>query len=154
MTTPPPEPPDAVLDLYKLAVEMADRVSARRGTANAFFLSIQTTFIAAIGLSTATLSKTPWWVGAIVGLAGLALSATWWLQLHSYRDLNRAKFSVINKIETDLPVKIFSDEWQVLKQDPVKSWRSRYAELGFSERAIPWVFAILHLLLFICRLLG
>lgn len=32
--------PEGYLDLYKLAVEMADRVSARRTTANTFFLTV------------------------------------------------------------------------------------------------------------------
>ncbi len=34
------------LELYKLAVEMADRVSARRATANAFFLTVNTALLA------------------------------------------------------------------------------------------------------------
>ena len=35
-----------VLDIYKLAVEMADRVSSRRATANAFFLTVNTGLVA------------------------------------------------------------------------------------------------------------
>ncbi|WP_434056949.1 RipA family octameric membrane protein [Streptomyces shenzhenensis] len=35
---PPAEPSPVVVDLYRMVGEMADRVSARRGTANAFFL--------------------------------------------------------------------------------------------------------------------
>jgi hypothetical protein len=42
---------DTVLELYKISVEMADRVSARRGTANAFFLSVQTAVISVLGLA-------------------------------------------------------------------------------------------------------
>ena len=34
------EPPPQLLELYKLAVEMADRTSARRGLANSFFLTL------------------------------------------------------------------------------------------------------------------
>lgn len=34
------------VELYKLAVEMADRVSARRATANAFFLTVNTALLA------------------------------------------------------------------------------------------------------------
>ncbi|MGW5263493.1 RipA family octameric membrane protein [Microbispora sp. NPDC004025] len=142
----------AVLDLYKLAVEMADRLSARRGSANAFFLTVQTTFIAVLAVTAPNLARSPWGVGLVVMLAGIALSATWWLQLRSYRDLNAAKFKVINKIEENLPVKAFSDEWEHLKRDPVRTWRNRYAELGMSERAIPWVFAALHTLMFVGRL--
>jgi len=35
---------------YKLCVEMADRVSARRQTANAFYLSISSTFLAGFSM--------------------------------------------------------------------------------------------------------
>ncbi|MEV0764250.1 hypothetical protein [Nocardia sp. NPDC050435] len=148
-----PTPPSQVLDLYKLAVEMADRVSARRGTANSFFLSVQTAFVAVLGLADPRLTKSLW-ASVAVAVAGLALSATWWLQLKSYRDLNRAKFEVINKIEEELPVRVFSDEWAALRRDPVRSWRARYAELGVSERRVPFVFMAVHVLLFVGRLRG
>lgn len=156
MTTSPEEgvPPELsqraeVLELYKLAVEMADRVSARRGTANAFFLSVQTAFIGLVGFGFPKLAESPWWAAVAVALAGVTLSATWWLQLRSYRDLNTAKFQGINKIEERLPVKIFADEWEALRRDPVVGWRKRYAELGMSERVVPLVFVAAHLLLLV-----
>lgn len=145
-------PDPRVIDLYKMAVEMADRISARRGTANAFFLTVQTTLISVLGLSTPTLKQAPWWVTLAVCLAGVTLSASWWLQLRSYRDLNGAKFRVINSIEENLPVKIFSQEWEYLKTDPVPSWRKRYAELGAVERAVPTVFALIYIMLLLGRL--
>ncbi len=39
-----------VLDLYKMAVEMADRVSARRAGANSFFLTLNTVLAAVVGI--------------------------------------------------------------------------------------------------------
>ncbi|WP_433247691.1 RipA family octameric membrane protein [Actinomadura nitritigenes] len=141
-----------VLDLYKVAVEMADRISARRSTANAFFLSVQTAFVAVLGIATPTLRTSPWWTSLAVATAGFILSVSWWLQLRSYRDLNRAKFAVINKIEEELPKGIFSDEWTYLKRDPIPGWRGRYAELGTIERIVPWVFASLYILLFMGRI--
>ncbi|MFD9367149.1 hypothetical protein ACFWA6_05485 [Streptomyces sp. NPDC060020] len=149
MTTPEPSERAEVLDLYKLAVEMADRISARRGTANAFFLSVQTTFVALVSFGFPEFSESPWWAAAAVALAGVTLSATWWLQLRSYRDLNTAKFKGINKIEERLPVKIFADEWEELKRDPIAGWRKRYAELGDSERIVPRVFVAAHLILLV-----
>jgi hypothetical protein len=141
-----------LLDLYKLAVEMADRVSGRRATANAFFLTVQTAFVAVLGVAAPDLASGPWWASLAVALAGLVLSACWWLQLRSYRHLNRAKFSVINGIEERLPVKIFTEEWAVLGRDPVAGWRGRYAELGTVERIVPFVFAALYALLFVGRI--
>ncbi|MGW0788665.1 RipA family octameric membrane protein [Streptomyces sp. NPDC002911] len=150
MTTPSePVQRAEVLELYKLAVEMADRVSARRGTANAFFLSVQTALISLVGLGFKELARSPWWAALAMALAGVTLSATWWLQLRSYRDLNAAKFKGINKIEELLPVKIFADEWEALRRDPIVGWRKRYAELGTSERVVPLVFVAVHLLLLV-----
>jgi hypothetical protein len=53
------------LELYKLAVEMADRVSARRSTANAFFLTINTALLTFIGSG----SLDVLWLGALAGIA-------------------------------------------------------------------------------------
>ena len=41
----------AILEQYKLYVEMADRVSARRALANTFFLTLNTAVFTAIGVS-------------------------------------------------------------------------------------------------------
>ena len=141
-----------LLELYKLAVDMADRVSARRATANAFFLTVQTALVAVLGVAAPNLARSPWWVSLAVALAGLVLSGSWWLQLRSYRDLNRAKFSVINSVEQQLPIQIFAAEWTLLKQDGLGRWRGRYAELGVIERIVPAVFAALYVLLFVGRL--
>ncbi|HEX5403733.1 MAG TPA: hypothetical protein VFX16_15685 [Pseudonocardiaceae bacterium] len=141
-----------IVELYKLAVEMADRVSARRANSNAFFLTVQTTFVSVLGLATSTLGKAPWWTSLVVCLAGVVLSGSWWLQLRSYRDLNRAKFNVINSIEPSLPVHVFSDEWDSLKKDPIPGWRGRYAELGSVERTVPVIFTVIYVLIFVGRI--
>jgi hypothetical protein len=46
------ESPDNYFELYKLAVEMADRISARRGIANSFFLTVNTGVVAILGTPT------------------------------------------------------------------------------------------------------
>lgn len=144
MTTRPGE----TLDVYKLAVEMADRVSARRGLANQFYLSIQTLILGvpavfqAIGQGE---SADPL-RSALLAFVGCIISVVWWLQLRSYRDLNTAKFEVINKLESDFfETRVFSDEWAYLKKDPVRKWRPRYAELGTVEQLVPWVFLAVNL---------
>jgi hypothetical protein len=129
------------LELYKLTVEMADRVSARRGAANTLFLSLQSSTIAVLGFLTAGGRGADRWVLVGICAAGFLMAATWWLQLRSYRDLNRAKFAVINSLEERLPVAPFANEWALLKKDPLPWWRPRYAELGTAERVVPIVFA-------------
>ena len=87
------------LDLDKLAVEMADRISARRATSNSFFLTVQTTFVAVVAFAAPALKDRPWWSTAVIAAAGFAISFCWWLLLRSYRDLNKAKFEVVLEIE-------------------------------------------------------
>ncbi|MGW7021248.1 RipA family octameric membrane protein [Streptomyces decoyicus] len=68
--------------------------------------------------------------------------------------MNRAKFAVINAIEAQLPVRVFTDEWEHLTRAPAIPRRVRYAELGFSERMLPWIFVLLRGLLCLGRLLA
>jgi hypothetical protein len=134
------------LELYKLAVEMADRVSARRAIANTFFLTVNTALLAFV--SSGSLNML--W---LVALAGIALSGTWAVLLKSYRDLNAAKFSVITQMENNLEAKIFDDEWKRLKEKRTESWHGRYAEFGTVERIVPLVFALLYVAVFVSVLL-
>lgn len=145
-----------VLDLYKLAVEQVDRISARRATANSYFLTINSGLTALVGLlaaaadaSSKNLPKSDDVAFVATAGIGVVLSGTWWLLLRSYRDLNSAKFKVITEIETaHLPVKIFEREWEILKADDgIPWWKGRYAELGFVERAVPVIFLVVYLLL-------
>lgn len=141
-STPSPE----MVDLYKLAVEMADRVSARRGQANQFYLTLQSALLGvpAIFGSFGDEEFDPL-RAMLLAIIGAITSITWWLQLRSYRDLNRAKFDVINRIEQDhLPLQPFNDEWMSLKKDPLPKWRGRYAELGTVERVVPVAFFLLE----------
>lgn len=142
-------PPAEVVDLYKLSVEMADRISDRRGKANQFYLTLQSALLglpAVLGL-VAGAALDPLRATLLTGV-GTLTSLTWWLQLRSYRDLNRAKFEVINRIEAKyFEVRPFSEEWASLKTDPIPKWRSRYAELGTVERVVPLVFIVVNVTL-------
>lgn len=147
-----------VLDIYKLAVEMADRVSARRAVANAFFLTVNTTLVAVVGLSTTQPDSTLRF--AAVCIAGVAVSVCWWLLLRVYRRLNSAKFAVINQIEADhLPIKPYTDEWaELMPSDQATSRRARFGkafrELGDVERIVPIVFGLLYIVLLVGRLMA
>lgn len=134
------------LELYRLAVEMADRTSARRGSANAFFLTAETTLVTVQGVAFASIGDVPWLVVIAMVLAGIGLSLAWWLQLRSYRLLSRAKFGVILDLEKDLGTAIYRDEWSRLSAaEPGRS--DRYTELGTVERLVPGMFALLYLTL-------
>lgn len=131
-------------ELYRLAVEMADRISARRGVANSFFLTANTFVVAILGAA-----DIRWYLPA----AGIVFSVTWWALLKSYRDLNSAKFEIILAMEERLPFRVYGDEWNRLRKEParltlhrdaMRSWLVQYRELGRIERIVPWVFVLLY----------
>lgn len=138
------ELPSNYFDLYKLAIEMADRISARRGVANSFFLTANTAVVALLATSDARWS---------LAAAGIVVAVAWWALLKSYRDLNAAKFEIILAMEKRLPVRVYGDEWDRLQRDPVgfslrretfRSWFAQYRELGRIERIVPWIFALIY----------
>ncbi len=127
-----------LLDQYKLYVEMADRVSARRQTANSYFLSINTALLGFAGyLTTKDTGDQNW----LLGLVGIVLSYLWYRIIVSYRDLNSAKFKVVHEIEKHLPISPYDAEWEAMGRGKVPSL---YHPLTHVEKGVPWVFLALH----------
>lgn len=149
-----------ILEMYKTAVEMADRTSARRAAANSFFLTLNTGLAAVVGVvssarKTPPHGDVPVFDGfglVIAAIAGVVLAVVWWLLLRYYRRLNSAKFQVINAMEERLPTKPYSDEWAILHPAPADEgakssrwtrwWRRevKHREATIVEQVIPFVF--------------
>jgi hypothetical protein len=134
-----------ILEQYKLYVEMADRISDRRQTANSFYLALNASLTSFYGLTATenSISTAPGFL-IVLALAGVAISYTWHRGIRSYRDINGGKFAVIHEIEKKLPIAPYTDEWQILGEG-----RDRRVYLPFTniERWVPWAFVILYLLL-------
>ena len=79
-----------VLEVYKVAVEMADRVSARRSVANNFYLTIHSAFVAGILVAVTGREQIIAPTGAILiclAAAGIALALLWRRSLVDYQQL-------------------------------------------------------------------
>lgn len=131
------------LEQYKIYVDMADKVSSRRQSANSFFLSVNTAIIAVIGYvqlgEKAGETRELYW---FVSIAGMLLCYSWYRLIRSYKDLNTGKFKVIHSIENNLPLSPFDAEWEALG----KGENSRlYHPFTKIEMKTPWVFLFLHL---------
>jgi hypothetical protein len=141
-----------LFEQYKLYVQMADKISERRQSANSFFLTINTALIAFLGLvarpdvgsSPGVTANPPLpWV-LVVSAAGVVLCYTWYRLVHSYKDLNSGKFKVVHAIESRLPASPYDAEWEAVGrgEDP-----KLYLPFTHVEVRIPWVFATLYILL-------
>ena len=129
-----------LLEQYKLFVEMADRISARRQSANSFFLSVNTMIIALVGyinFGSQPISSYYW----LVSLAGMVLCFLWYRLIKSYKDLNSVKFAVIHEMEAELPVSPYDLEWKKVQGGTNKKL---YLPFTHIEQYIPWVFFIIH----------
>ncbi|HEY6794679.1 MAG TPA: hypothetical protein VI248_08350 [Kineosporiaceae bacterium] len=135
----PPGYSAALLEQYKLCVEMADRVSARRTAANSFFLTLNTTVLTLFGVF--------WQERSAFGAGWLTFPALalvvqcigWYWMLRSYRQLNTAKYVVIGLLEKRLPASAYwSAEWTALGRGQVPA---RYLPLTQLEQWVPALFA-------------
>lgn len=137
---------DHLLEQYKLYVEMADKISERRQSANNYLLTVNSILVSLFGfLSGFGSTSGPQIWRYFVLLAGLLVSITWATLIRSYRQLNSGKFEVIHRLESQLPTAPYDTEWKILEEGRGK----RFLPFTHIEQNIPWIFAILYILLII-----
>lgn len=136
----------AILEQYKMYVEMADRVSARRALANGFFLSLNTATLTAAGALWGAKFLTSWLLFLPLCLL-LAQTAAWFWIVRSYRQLNSAKYIVVGMLEEQLPASPYwRAEWQALGEGRDKAL---YWPLTHLEQWLPVVLAVMYVLGFL-----
>jgi hypothetical protein len=141
----------AILEQYQIYVEMADRISQRRGLTNTFFLMLNTAIFTAVGVFWEHKPQgEPWWLTfPVVMLLGECFA--WFYLLRSYRLLNTAKYKVVGALETRLPASPYwRAEWMALGEgrDPKRYW-----PLSHIEGWIPAFFAALYVAGFIALMI-
>ncbi|MES9905500.1 MAG: hypothetical protein ABW168_22835 [Sedimenticola sp.] len=135
--------PNYLIEQYKIYVEMADRISQRRGATNTFFLTFNTAIVAALA---GFYQHVPSRVSIAVYIAASIMAITWAVLLRSYRNLNTAKFQVIGELEKRLPANMFFEaEWKALGEG--LDYR-KYIPLSVVETAVPSVFFLIYIYLY------
>ena len=133
-----------LLAIYRLHAELADRVSQRREGANRLYVSLLlalVVFLAALlRLGFGDLPSSA--VLVVVGATGVALSASWFLTIRSYRQLNTGKLKVLHEIEERLAYPFYKREWELLGEGKDQS---RYLRLTQAEAVLPCIYLLLFL---------
>lgn len=127
-----------LLEQYKLYVEMADRISQRRTSANTYFLSVNSAILAFVGYLTIGYEPKYMW---LLALAGCLLTLFWYNIVVSYRNLNSAKWQVVQDIEKRLPISPYDAEWEAVQRGGNPKL---YRPISHIESWVPWVFLLLH----------
>ncbi|MDQ3789084.1 MAG: hypothetical protein M3422_17795 [Actinomycetota bacterium] len=143
---------NVALEQYKLYIELADRVSARRSLANTFFLTLNTAIFTLIGVFWKDPPTASAWLGLFPTLVLVIQCFVWFWIIRSYRQLNAGKWAVVGAFEAKLPASPWwAAEWQALGQgkDP-----SRYWPLTHIEQWVPMLFALAYVGGFIALILA
>jgi len=141
------------LDIYKLYVEMADRISSRRAQTNRFYISLLSALLALLSIivgigAFSGILKTILLVTAILGIV---LCALWWINILSYRQLNSGKFKVVHEMEKHLPIAAYDREWEILGRGKEIG---KYLQLTRVEQWVPLTLAIPYVLLLVYSLIN
>lgn len=120
------------LEIYKLFVASALAVTNQRLALHGFFATINSVI-----LNLKTFSDS-----LIYFIVAVLINLLWCLLIVSYKELNTAKFKVINKMEEELPFSPFKKEWESVKENK----RIDFTKL---EQTIPLCFCITYFVLII-----
>lgn len=130
-----------LFEQYKLAVEMADRVSSRREGANKIFISAHSIIFAFLATQ-----KDINFIHILITLFGFLLCVVWASMLKNYKSLNSVKYHIIHEMEEKLPWKVYADEWQRLKEGKDNKTHSKLTSV---EKKLPWLFLGFYGVLFL-----
>src|SRR4051794_2572262 len=138
----------AILDQYKLYVEMADRVSQRRGATNTFFLTLNSAVFTVIGVFWKAQLGGKAWLLVFPLVIALGQCAAWWSLIRTYSRLRSAKYVIIGLLEERLPAcPYWRAEWIALDEN--QAWR-KYLPVIRPEQTVPILFGLVYLVGFIC----
>ena len=137
-----------LLEQYKLYVQSAENVSARRVATSRYLLTINAALAALYGVQFESFGQS--YLTLPVPVIGITVSVLWYLIIKSHADMNRIKFDVIHQIEKQLPAAIYKYEWHLAEEGQGKTYRA----VTTIERWIPVLFIILHLALAIAVVLA
>ncbi len=135
-----------LLEIYKLHVEMADRISQRRLQTNRFYIALLSGVFVVLSffINKTIVLEYGYMVFISASILGIILCFIWLINIHSYKQLNSGKFEVIHDLEKRLQYSFYAKEWDALKHG--KSTKS-YLQLTKVEKLVPCFMMIPYVLL-------
>jgi hypothetical protein len=132
---------------------MADRISARRGQTNSFYISLLSGWLAfiSVGFNKNLFSDSQALVLLAVASLGLTVCLLWYINIRAYKELNSGKFKVIHEMEKNLPFPCYDMELDILNK--TKKIQG-YLRLTNVEQYIPFALGIPYLGLLIYSIIS
>ncbi|MES2023159.1 MAG: hypothetical protein V4439_00560 [Patescibacteria group bacterium] len=131
------------LEQYRVYLHIFNDTNDRRQKANEFFLGLNTAIMGVLGYLEAKEAPHNSIIFALVPFVGAGICSCWYSIIHSFKQLNRAKFKVIHMLESKLPAQPFAKEWEILGQEKN---RKKYHPISKLEKHIPIIFTLLYVI--------
>ena len=141
-----------LLEIYRLHSGLAGRVSQRREGANRLYVSRLSGILLLLAafLRYGAGDVPVWGIALAGGGLGILLSASWYVVIRSYRQLNTGKFNTLRELEEKLAYPFFQREWELLEGG--ENFR-KYWKLTVVETFLPILFGIFFVLLIVAAFL-
>jgi hypothetical protein len=109
---------DRLLEQYIHYGEVAIQTTDQRVKTNRFFGTLLTSVLAGLfGFAQTDLTTIGAAAVLFAGGFGTAVCFFWYKSVQSYRRLNKARYAILNRIESVLPVSMYLDEWRYLNRE-------------------------------------
>ena len=134
-----------LMEQYKVYVEMADRVSARRSLANTFFMTFHAIILGTLGIVLSheqIIHRVGFLLFPLLGL--LVMCYAWWCLVRYFRRTMRAKTVVITELEKRMPSSPSGEA-----ERKAMGRENPYGQLKRMEITLPIIFALLYVFSFI-----
>ena len=132
-----------LLEQYKLYVQSAENVSARRLASSRYLLAVNVALVALYGFQAQGPDSV--WLTLLLPALGIPGSLLWLQIIRSHGKLNEVKFAIIHELEERLPAAVFAHEWRLANRGEGKPYRP----VTDIESWIPLGFLALHLVLLV-----
>ncbi len=132
-----------LLEQYKIYVQSAENVSARRVASSRYLLTLNIALVTLYGIQSEEFVQSYWTM--LIPILGILVSWLWYQIIKSHSDLNTVKFEIIHQLEEHLPVALYAHEWQLAGEGRGTS----YSAVTRIEKRIPRAFVVLHIILLI-----
>lgn len=135
----------AILEQYRIYVDIADRVAARRVLTNVLLVTLNTALLTAVGAFVREVNKYQvHWLLVAPLVAALVQCVAWGLLLRRYQTLAAVKWRVVEAFEERLPARAFVHaEWRSGLKLESGQWRR---SLTAAEFCLPALFGVGYLL--------
>lgn len=136
---------DLLFKQYSMFVNSAEKNSDRRNHFNTFFIALHSLLISGLSLFEGFIFA---YIIPIC-ILGCALALLWLQMLSNYRRLNKAKYEIIQNIETMLPLNLYKREWELYLKNKHRLNPLRYLSFSRLEMILPYVLILIYLTLII-----